>query len=313
MATSVTWPDGKRFAFTVFDDTDHTTIRNGPPIYRLLSELGMRTTKSVWPIKGDDIPRIGGDTCQDPDYLEWTRRLQEQGFEIALHNVTYHSSTRERILEGLEVFKRYFGTYPNIQVNHTGCRDSLYWGDARLSGIKRLLYTILTRFNNRGRFQGHVESSEYYWGDRCKRDITYVRNFVYREINTLAACPWMPYFDEKRPLVNYWFASSEGATCERFCKTISEENQDRLEEENGACIMYTHFGTPDFYQNGEPNPRFKQLMERLSRKSGWFVPVSTLLDYILENRGRHVLSAVERNRLEWKWLMNKVLVVRGTS
>jgi hypothetical protein len=307
------WPGGKRFAFTIFDDTDHTTIHNGPPIYQLLSELGIRTTKSVWPIQGDDIPRIGGATCQDPDYLDWTRRLQEQGFEIALHNVTYHSSRREQILMGLEHFKGCFGTYPNIHVNHTGCLDSLYWGDARLSGINRLLYNILTRFKNRGRFLGHLESSEYFWGDRCRRDIKYVRNFVYPEINTLAACPWMPYFDEKRPFVNYWFASSEGATCESFCRTISEENQDRLEEENGACIMYTHFGAKDFHQNGGPGPRFRQLMERLSRKPGWFVPVSTLLDYILENRGHHVLSAAERNRLERKWLGNKVFIARGTS
>jgi len=27
----VSWPGGAHFAFTVFDDTDHTTIENGPP------------------------------------------------------------------------------------------------------------------------------------------------------------------------------------------------------------------------------------------------------------------------------------------
>lgn len=48
----IPWPDGKRFAFTIFDDTDHQTLENVPPVYDFLSDLGLRTTKSVWPLKG---------------------------------------------------------------------------------------------------------------------------------------------------------------------------------------------------------------------------------------------------------------------
>jgi acetyl-CoA carboxylase carboxyltransferase component len=123
----------------------------------------------------------------------------------------------------------------------------------------------------------------------------------------------MPYFDEERPYVNSWFASSEGATCHAFCQTISERNQDRLEEEGGACIMYTHFGAVDFYEDGLLNAGFKRLMERLRRKDGWFVPVSTLLDHLEKERGRHVISASERNQLERKWLIHKVFDTRGTT
>jgi hypothetical protein len=53
------------------------------------------------------------------------------------------------------------------------------------------------------------------------------------------ACPFMPYDDPLRPCVNYWFASSEGANVHSFARPISEANQDRLEDEGGACIMYT--------------------------------------------------------------------------
>jgi hypothetical protein len=76
--------------------------------------------------------------------------------------------------------------------------------------------------------------------------------------------------------------------------------------------MYTHFGS-GFYQDGEINPRFKGLIERLSQKQGWFVPVSTLLDYIIKERGPHTISNLERFQLEWHWLMYKVFVTRGTS
>ena len=311
--TKIDWPDGKRFAFTVFDDTDHTTLQNSPAIYRFLYDAGIITTKSVWPINYGSAPEVKGATCQNPAYLEWVRKLKEQGFEIALHNASYRTLKREQIASGLEQFKRYFGEYPKAQANHGFCGDSLYWGDARLSGANRLLYNLMTGFKNRGKFQGHVESSELFWGDLCKRHIKYVRNFVYPGINTLKACPYMPYFDEKRPFVNYWFASSEGGYCRAFCKTISEENQDRLEEEGGACIMYTHFSFPDFYQDGRLNPEFTRLVERLRRKSGWFVPVSRLLDHILEKRGPYTISNRERARLERRWLAKKLFVVGGSS
>ena len=137
MKTTVNWPEGKRFAFTVFDDTDYTTLQNGPRIYKFLNDIGMKTTKSVWPIKGMHVPLIGGTTCADPDYLKWVHQLKEQGFEIALHNVTYHTSNREQVINGLEQFNKYFGEYPKIHVNHAGCDDSIYWGDAKLSEIKR--------------------------------------------------------------------------------------------------------------------------------------------------------------------------------
>ena len=47
MAEAIPWPHGKRFAFTVFDDTDSATLENVSPVYALLRDLGFRTTKSV--------------------------------------------------------------------------------------------------------------------------------------------------------------------------------------------------------------------------------------------------------------------------
>lgn len=304
--TDVAWPDGKRFAFTVFDDTDLMTCANGPPLYQFLQDTGFRTTKSVWPLKGPQKPEIGGATCADAAYLDWLYRLRQQGFELALHNVAYHTSNRGEILRGLERYKELFGTYPKIQVNHADCRDSLYWGAARLSGVNRLVYNLLTRFRKAHFSQGHIEGSPLFWGDLCQQHIKYVRNFVYADINTLKACPYMPYFDSRRPFVNYWFASSEGGHVRSFNKTIAEHNQDRLEEEGGACIMYTHFAK-GFYTGGRLEGRFRQLMERLSRKPGWFVPVSTLLDFLLQRRGSQPLSNRERFGLEAKWLVGKVL------
>src|ERR1041385_2008787 len=120
-------------------------------------------------------------------------------------------------------------------------------------------------------FTGHVPGSAEFWGDLCQQQIRYVRNFVFSEINTLKVCPWMPYHDPLRPFVNLWYASSEGAQAPQFLETIREENQERLEEERGCCIMYTHFGL-GYYRDGRLAPRFVELMTRLAKRNGWFVP-----------------------------------------
>ena len=44
----ILFPNEKKFAFTIFDDTDLATVQNVKPIYDLLYQLGIITTKSVW-------------------------------------------------------------------------------------------------------------------------------------------------------------------------------------------------------------------------------------------------------------------------
>ena len=308
MQPQITWPENKRFAFTVFDDTDSSTVENTAPVYDLLSECGLRTTKSCWPLRGD--PAKGsfmGQTCEDADYLRWLLDLQSRGFEIAWHGATWHGVPREATLLGLEQFAKSFGHCPYSAANHAGNEESIYWGDKRLGGIYATLYNLVTHCRNRGRFRGHVEGDPRFWGDLCQKQIKYLRNFVFQDINTLKSCPCMPYHDPRRPYVNYWFASSNGANPEAFMQCICEENQDRLEREGGGCIMYAHFAN-GFVREGRLSPQFRRLIERLAGKSGWFVPVHTLLDHLQEVRGRQVIGDAQRHALERKWFWEKLRV-----
>ena len=43
----MTWPNGKRFAFTIIDDTDKSTVENIKPVYDYLYSHGLKTTKTV--------------------------------------------------------------------------------------------------------------------------------------------------------------------------------------------------------------------------------------------------------------------------
>ena len=117
----------------------------------------------------------------------------------------------------------------------------------------------------------------------------------------------MPYQDLTKPYVNSWFASSEGNNVKMFNKCISDKNQDRLEAEGGACIMYTHFAD-GFCQNGKIKEQFKKQMERLSNKNGWFVPVSVLLEFLKKENKKHIISLKQRTELEWKWLFDKLVI-----
>ena len=309
MTQRITWPEGKSFAFTVFDDPDGHTWESRKFVYPFLGDLGFRTTRAVWPMGPLRERNSNGETCDDPEYLEDCQRLQEQGFEIGYHCAAPHSCTREEVIESLERFRKYFGQYPSAMANHYNA-DAMYWGQARLSGpLQRVIYNAMTRGGNKDRFRGQVPGP-HFWGDVCREKIRYCRNLVYRDINTLKACPIMPYFDPDRPYVRGWYSSAEGAEAPAYLDTISEENQDTLEAEGGLCIMYTHFGKK-FVSDDRLSPRFQELTRRLSRKNGWFVPLTTILDYLASVSGLRTITPQERSRLEWKWLAAKAF--RGTS
>jgi hypothetical protein len=307
----VVWPGGKRFAFTIFDDTDLETVDNGPGVYAFLGELGMRVTKSLWVLPPDGQALYGGGSCGEADYLAWALELQRAGHEIALHNVASSTSSRERTIAGLDRFRELFGHDPRTLANHVGNLEAIYHGEERVTGVRRTLYNVLTRGRRRRLFEGHVPGSPLFWGDYCAERVSYVRNFVYRDIDTLAACPHMPYRDPFKPYVAAWFAASEGANPSSFVHTIREAEQDRLEAAGGLCIMYTHLGA-GVWRGGALDPEFERLMRRLATRDGWFAPVADILDHLGRVRGVTELAANGRRELEWRWLRDK-LRARSTS
>jgi glycosyltransferase involved in cell wall biosynthesis len=297
------FPNGSKFAFSIFDDTDLSTVENVAPIYSLLSEIGMRTTKSVWPLASVADAHVGGASLQNPEYLAFVLGLKRKGFEIALHNVRNSCSTRSEVETGLDEFKRLIGHDPRVHTNHAGNRENLYWGPARFSTVAPF-YRAMTSLHHR-KFEGHIESSSYFWGDLCRQRIDYVRNFVFREINLDRINPTMPYRDEQRPFVNMWFSSSDASDHTTFCELLSEANQDRLEEEHGICIAYTHLAC-GFVNEGVVHPRVEYLLRRLARKSGWFVPVSSLLDCLRQQHQTTSISGTELETMEREWLFDRM-------
>src|SRR5579859_3669147 len=126
------FPGGKQFAFSIFDDTDVATLEYIRPIYELLERLGFRTTKSVWPLHYDGPSDYqGSDTLADPDYAKYVCHLQERGFEIAFHGARMETSERAEIVAAIEKYKQILGRHPRAYAAHAYNRDNLYWGADR--------------------------------------------------------------------------------------------------------------------------------------------------------------------------------------
>jgi hypothetical protein len=296
------FPNGKKFAFTVVDDTDVATVANVSPIYALLRDLGMRTTKTVWPLGfSAKSPFTDSDTLEDPPYLEFVRRLQQEGFEITWHSPTMESSTRPQIIEGLSRFREAIGHFPRIHLNHGLNRENIYWGDARVDlGPLRWL---LKREASAGYFQGHVPDSEYWWGDECERHIEYARNLTFNSINLATVNPTTPYHDPRRPLVAKWFSSSDAEDVDAFTRLISSDNQDQLEREGGFCIVATHFGK-GFVRDGAIDERFRQALEELAGRPGWFPTTGELLDWLVANGGGGTIPRGEWRRMQLRFTLD---------
>jgi hypothetical protein len=302
----VQWPEGKRFAFTICDDPDFSTIENTRPVYDFLASLGMRTTKLVWPLHGEG-PRVnGGDSCEDPRYLNWILSLQKQGFEIALHNVAASTSGRRYTERGLDHFRALFGAPPRLHANHTGCLENIYWGNYRVTGWRRPVYRYWTRGTRTDVSRGHLKDDPLFWGDICGDQIQYVRNFTCDALNTLHFCPQMPYHDPNRPYVNYWFAATTASSPRYFRNNFTIRLVDKLIDEGGLCIAYVHFGAK-FYDKGTLDPHFQAVMEHVADHDGWFVPVSEILDYLRNSgtRKARAISSLALQELELKWFLAK--------
>lgn len=304
----VSWPFGHKFTFTIFDDSDWATIENIKPVYDLLTSLNMRTTKSVWVFRGKGSAINEGMTCEDNGYLKWLFSLQKKDFEIGLHNVAPTTSNRDFIYRGLDRFQELFGRRQIAHCNHVGCQDSIYWGDIRLSGWRRLLYNLMTKGQRKGISKGHLVGDSLFWGDLCQERVRYVRNFVFDDLNSLKMCPEMPYHDPTKPFVNFWYASADGGGVKEFLANFTYENIDRLVEEGGACIAYVHFAG-NFAQNGKVDPEIRRRLEYISSQDGWFAPVSEVLDYLSEggNPSDRTIPLIRLRNLETRWLTNKVL------
>jgi hypothetical protein len=303
------FPNGKRFAFSILDDTDDATLDNIKPVYDFLLQCGLRTTKTVWVV---DCPEgselfFAGETLRSKPYLQYVKYLAGKGVEIASHGATMESSVRPRTVEALESFKEEFGSYPRLFCSHGHNRDNLYWGEKR---FQTTIFRWLFRYfqgQPKDYYSGELESSRYFWGDLAVQHITFIRNFAFRELNLLAVNPEMPYKREDAKYANYWFSTGDAPDVHSFNSFLRLDRMKKLEAEGGVAIISTHLGK-GFVKDGKLNSHTADILRYIAGRPGWFVPVSEILDYLLKVPGRGLtLGLMQILRLESRFMMDRLL------
>ena len=300
-----------RFGFSIVDDTDLARLETVKPVYDLLAELGVRTTKTVWPLRRDNPgnPSSEAHTLEDARYAEWIRSLSQEGFEIAFHGASGESNPRLKTIRALDRFAKVVGHLPSMYINHDGNRDNLYWGVARFDLLAVRAALLSAKGRSRRSFTGHSAGSEFFWGDLCREHIRYSRNMTFSGvINLRTVNPTMPYRDERRPFVKRWFSSCDASTPQCFVDLLSTRNLERLQDERGICILYTHFGD-GFSNGGEVIEPVASALRHVASLPGRFVPATQLLDEICDPGGgteAPLLPSPERMRMEYTWLYQRL-------
>jgi len=303
------FPNDRRFAFTILDDTDDATLEGVAPIYDRLREYGFRTTKTVWPM---DCPEgskeyFAAETLQRPEYLRYVQQLIADGFELASHGATMEPSDRERTLRGLEFIDRNFDTTFQLYANHGENRENVYWGAGRFrTPVLRWLVQTLGSKQKDGYYCGDVDGSPFFWGDICRKRFRYVRNFTFAPLNALSFNPEMPYSTPSTPYVESWFSTTDAPNVEVFRRRVTREAIDQLEADGGVCIVSTHFGKRGYLQNGQLDSGVDEILRYIAAKPGWFVPVSEILDHLRARQSTPKLEGLGLARLEARFLLDQL-------
>ena len=156
-------------------------------------------------------------------------------------------------------------------------------------------------------FEGEQPDSPYFWGDWSAGVLKYTRNYVFNDINTLKMDPKMPWVDTRKPMVNYWFSSSDGHSLDEFLCLLEEKNIQRLSDEGGACIVYTHFASGFVAEDGTLNQDFKRVIDTLSKHDGWFTTATELLEFLAQNKEKRTVNYRYLLRLNTLWLIHRII------
>jgi len=309
MAPHFKFPSGAEFAFSILDDTDDTTLKNGRPVYDFLHKIGVHTTKTVWAFDTDPEnqgPYFAGETLSSPQYRKWVHQLAEQGFEIAFHNATMGSSPRHDTLHALDFIEEEFGEKIRLHCNHGQNRENLYWGADRYRTyiIKKLL-SIYSKLHDHSQFEGSNPKSPYFWSDIANDRLSYIRAFTYRKLNGALIPPGRPFHDSSKLTSPVFFNTTDASDILTFNKLVNKRSIDKLRKQKGWAIISTHLGK-GFYRNNSLDPDFKKTMEYMTTLPGWFVPVSKQLDFISHATGSHEITTIEQSQMEILHLIDRL-------
>lgn len=245
----VIWPPYPYEAgFCITDDPDDSTFSQTRAVYDFLMLKSFVTTKAIWPFNAKSrcgIPPVPnsalrGITLADEDFALYCDELNRMGFELCLHGASAGNNTREQTKKAFADFSERYGPIDTF-ICHSKNAENIYWEEKITSMFPfRLLLSLYSNHNSLGEIVG----SPYYWGDLCSSTINQIRLYRTRFCNTLKRNPSMPYYDQRKPLVNGWFS----ATKRSLSDCAQKLELKKLKDENGLTVLYQYlhrYATPE--------------------------------------------------------------------
>lgn len=113
--------------FVLTNDPDHGLLGDYRRVFRELGDQRILVTTAVFCTLKDDGSALA-QHCREHEthslanlaYRDFMLELRDHGHEIAFHGYSQVSDTRDEFQTGLEIFRRTFGEYPRIYIEHGG-------------------------------------------------------------------------------------------------------------------------------------------------------------------------------------------------
>ncbi|MCZ6697720.1 MAG: hypothetical protein O7F76_11610 [Planctomycetota bacterium] len=152
--------EDRKFAFALFDDRDDATVAKTGPAYRLLRDLGIKSTKTVWPLKSEPGYRFFAQSLLDHEYFDFIRELQADGFEIGYHGARTGDNPRSVTHEAFDVFREKIDHNPMTYTQHAASIENLYPGNRRTR--IPILESLLAGRSQHSKFVGDDPDNPYF-------------------------------------------------------------------------------------------------------------------------------------------------------
>jgi len=210
--------------FVLTNDPDHGRTEDYRRILRELAKNEIYVTTAVFcTLKDDGSPlarhcyKGETHTLEDKEYRELMLEARDLGHEIAFHGYSQVSDTRDEFLKGLEIFKKIFGDYPKIYIEHGGNPAKHPIGMVKRENLA---------------FEGSRKSSSYYIKDIVKEVFELVWTHEYLLDNVKHPLNIGDIFVEKDGIVYF----------KRWRMYHVWKIYEKVTDNLNTIVGYTHFG-----------------------------------------------------------------------
>jgi hypothetical protein len=234
--------------FSLVNDPDHGKTENYREVLTKLSKKEIFITTAVFCKLKDNNSALSKhcnkgdtDTLSDPHYKKLMLEARDLGHEIAFHGYSQVSDTSDEFQEGLDNFKKIFGDYPKIYIEHGGHLKSHNKDMVKKENLS---------------FYGSNSNSKYYIKDKLKNifDLIWTHDYLMDDL--------------KSPLpVKKIFETIDGITYfKRWRMYHFNDLKKKIDNKNNVIVGYTHFGYEGYKRSGR-NFLLNILNNQLNKKS----------------------------------------------